>query len=169
MAVPDTLLPLLVSAGMPSWHQTGASHGPASLIVEVESWMSLAHRWARKTQRSPVLPFVWNLLPHSVLCISRLDRWVPISICRPICPVWRPCLWMVSLGSKSRCLGVPWPSPSLLGVTGPNRHLAWLLRLFWVPYKHPHSQQDRSWLLQKKMRNIPCSCPSSGLCPVRLL
>ena len=44
VTVPDTLLPLLFSAGKPSLHQNVASHGPAALIVEVESWMSLASR-----------------------------------------------------------------------------------------------------------------------------
>ena len=37
VALRNTLLPLLVSAGKPSCHQTAASQGPASLIVEVES------------------------------------------------------------------------------------------------------------------------------------
>ena len=83
-----------------------------------------------------------------MLCICRLDHWVPISLCRPFCPVWRPCLWVVSQGSKSRCLGVPWPSRSLPGDTGANRHLAWLPRLFWVSNSHPQSQQNWSWLLQ---------------------
>ena len=46
-----------------------------------------------------------------MLCICPLDHWVPISLCRSICPVWRPCLWVVSLGSKSCCLRVPWPRP----------------------------------------------------------
>ena len=44
LAITDTLLPLLVTAGMPSWHQAAASHGLALLIVEVESWMSPAYR-----------------------------------------------------------------------------------------------------------------------------
>ena len=51
--------------------------------------------------------------------------------------------------TKFPCLGVPWPRLSLPGATGPNRHHAWLRRLFWVPHSHPQSQKHGSWLLQK--------------------
>ena len=85
----------------------------------------------------------------SVLCICPLDHWVPNSLFRLICPAWRPCLWVVSLGFKSRCLGAPWPRPLLPGGTGPNRHHNWLRTLFCAPNSYSQSQQDGSRLLQK--------------------
>ena len=81
-----------------------------------------------------------------------------------------PCLWVLSLGPKSRCLGEPWPRPSFPGATGPNHHLAWLYRMFWVLQSPSVTTR---WVLTspKKCGTIiaqKCRSPT-GLCSVRWL
>ena len=165
MTFPDSIiLLLLVCAKKPYWHQTGLSQDPASQIVELESRLSMAYRQVKKSKNSPLAPFVWTPSLYSVLCICRFGHWVPIPLCRPISLIWHSCHWMVSLGSKFRCIEAPCFCPSLPGATGPNRHLSWLCRLFWVPHNHSQSQPDRSWHFQK-LRNVSFSSCSLAPAP----
>ena len=125
----------------PSWHQRSLSCFLMLLWCRQPRPRRRSDPLSKSQKFSNIrfLPLFWNPSPHNVLFICRFDHWDPISLCRPIFPALRPCLCVVTLVSKSRCLGKPWPHPSLCGATGPNCHLVWLRRLFCVPHSHPQS------------------------------
>ena len=114
-----------------------------------------------------MLPLSWNFCHIKCILLDNLTTWVPISVFRPLCSVWCLCLRVVPLGLKSRCLGMPWLLPLLPG-TGLNHHPAGFQKcigFYIVTIGHSMMVSD----FFKRIWNIPCLRPLSGLHSVLLL